>query len=407
MANTLNDLSDGDITRECLAEFHNSLTFLKTINNQYDSRFAISGAKNGGTLLIRNPNEYTVRTGKVRDVPDADETYQTLTVATQKGVDLPSFSSLEQTMQVDDFRKRYLKPAMSRLAADVESTIITAAYKDVFNMTGVPATTPATLSSVRDAGARLTQELAPSEGRSICLDAAATAAVCGSMDTYFHKGKEIEKSFTEGYIGRAAGMNWYETEMVPSHTNGTRTDATPVTDTSAITNGDTTLTTTGQTSSQTLKDGDVFTIEGVYSVNRETKVRQAHLQQFVITADLTADATDVFAISPALNISGARQNVEVVSGGAGKAIVHVASGGSGDASAVYAQNLAYHRDFCTFVTADLHIEPGQRMNREVIEGVSMRVWQGSDFNNDEFGTRVDVLFGSLVMRPEWAVRVRG
>ena len=34
MANSLQSLSDGDITRELLAEFHNSLTFLKTINNQ-------------------------------------------------------------------------------------------------------------------------------------------------------------------------------------------------------------------------------------------------------------------------------------------------------------------------------------------------------------------------------------
>ena len=145
MANTLANLSDGDITREILAEFHNALTFLKTINNQYDSRFAVDGRKNAGTLLIRNPNEFTVRTGKVINTPDAGETTQTLTVATQKGIDLPSFSSLEKTLTVDDFRKRFVRPAMLRLAAEIESDIIESSTKAVANFVGTRDADLATL----------------------------------------------------------------------------------------------------------------------------------------------------------------------------------------------------------------------------------------------------------------------
>src|SRR3972149_11890601 len=122
MPNTIKTLSDGDIVRKALLVLHNNLIFTKSINRQYDDRFAVAGAKNGGTLLIREPNQFTVRTGAVMDTQDVTETTQTLTVATQKGVDI-NFSSAELTLSLDDFSDRILTPAMSRLAADIDSTI--------------------------------------------------------------------------------------------------------------------------------------------------------------------------------------------------------------------------------------------------------------------------------------------
>lgn len=404
MANSWKTLSDGDITRRALARFHNKLKFLKTINKQYDDRFAKVGAKNGGTLLIREPNQFTVRTGATMATQDVTESTQTLTLATQKGVDI-NLSSVEHTLSVDDFEQRILDPAMDKLASDVEYTVLSNVYKDVFNYTGTPATTPASLLACLNAGARLSQNLAPASDRSILFDSVAMAATVNGIGTYFHKATEIERSFSDGIMGHAAGFDFYESNMVPSHTNGSRDDTTPVMDTSTIANGDTTITTTG--ADGTYKAGDVLTIEGVYAVNLETKQAYSHLQQFVITADHTNDATDVLAIAPTIYISGAKQNVSVTSAGAGKAIVNVAAGGSGAASTAYTMNLAYHRDAFTFVTADLHMEPNQRMSRANIEGVSMRLWRGTDITNDKFPCRIDVLFGYKTTRPEWAVRVRG
>ena len=64
MANTIKTLAAGDITRKALERLHNKLVFCKTISRDYDNRFAVSGAKNGGTLLIREPNQFTVRTDR-------------------------------------------------------------------------------------------------------------------------------------------------------------------------------------------------------------------------------------------------------------------------------------------------------------------------------------------------------
>lgn len=406
MGNTIKTLSDGDLVREYLASFHNKLKFIKTINRQYDSRFAREGAKNGGTLIIKNPNEYTVTTGAVMDTQDVTETTQTLTVATQKHIAI-NLSSVELTMSLDDFRTFYINPAMDRLAAQVEYDVMSGVYKNIFNLTGTPATTPASLTAVLNANARLSQGLAPESDRHIIMDSVAMAATVASMSSYFHKASELERAFAEGYVGQAAGLKWWESNMVPSHTNGARDDTTPVTDTSGWANGDTTITTTGQGASENYKAGDVFTVADVYDVNLETKQAYSHLKQFVVTADKTADGTDVLAIAPTIYISGAKQNVSVTSAGANKAIVNVAAGGSGAASATYTQNLAYHRDAFTFVSADLHMEPGQRMSRAVIEGISLRLWRGSDIVNDKFPSRIDVLYGYKTLRPEWAVRVRG
>lgn len=404
MANLFKNLSNGDITREYLASFHNELKFIKSINRQYDKRFAVEGAKNGGTLLIRNPNEYEVSDGAIMNVQDISESTQTLTVATQKNmaVDMTSF---EATMTVTEARDVFIKPAMSKLAAIVEYTVLSGVYKDIFNYSGTPATTPASLAAVNNAGAKLSQGLAPMSDRHFLTDSIGMAAIVPSLATYFHKASELEKAFAEGYLGQAAGFKWWESNMIPVHTNGTRDDTTPVMDTSTIANGDTTITTTG--ADGTYKAGDVLTIAGVYAVNRETKQAYSHLQQFVVTADHTNDATDVLAISPTIYISGARQNVSVVSAGAGKAIVNVAAGGSGAASAAYPQSLAYHKDAFTFVTADLKKDPKKEMASAVIDGISMRIWKDSNQLNDRFTTRVDVLFGYKTIRPEWATRVRG
>ena len=410
MSHTISTLSDGDLVRRALAIFHNNLTFIKTINRQYDARFAVEGAKNGGSLLIRDPNQFNVTDGAVMSTEDIAETTQTLTVATQKHVAMPNFSSLDKTMSVQDFDENYLMPAMAKLAAIVENTVLSNVYKDIFNFTGTAATTPATLLAIRNAGARLSKELAPTTMRNILMDSDAMVNTVNSLNTYFHKATELERSFSENFIGHAAGFDWFESEMTPNHTNGTRTGGSPVVNTSTgITSGTAVITMTAFPDGLTYKKGDVFTVADVYAVNLETKDRYSYLQPFVVTADETETGSGDMspAVSPTPITSGAKQNVELVSAGASKAVENTGAGSSGAADLVANQNIAYHKNAFTFVSADLHIEPGKDMVRKRLEGISMRYWRGEDIVNDKFPARLDVLFGYKTLRPEWAVRVRG
>ena len=93
MANT--NLTIDMITREALRVAHEKLSYLSTIDRQYDDSFSKTGAKIGSTLRVRQPVQYTRRTGsRVMDVQDSETVATTITVSTQDGVDM-RFNSQE------------------------------------------------------------------------------------------------------------------------------------------------------------------------------------------------------------------------------------------------------------------------------------------------------------------------
>lgn len=145
----LQDLTDGDITREALRILKNANGTIRKVNRQYDDRFATTGAKNGGNLLIRLPNRYSVTTGRTATTggDNTVETSTTLTVATQKHVSMGFFSS-ELTLSLDDFSSRYLKPAMSVLASTIASDLCVGMQSAFVNYVGTPGTTPVRSSPI-------------------------------------------------------------------------------------------------------------------------------------------------------------------------------------------------------------------------------------------------------------------
>ena len=416
MANTIKTLSSGDIVRKAQAILHNNLCFSKTMDRQYDDRFARSGAKNGGTLLIREPNQFAIRSGQTMDTQDVTESTKTLTLATQRGVDI-NFSSVELTLSLDDFADRLLKPAMSRLAAEVDKVNIAALYPYVYKYRN---TTPGTLPVAADiliARAELSQGLAPSSDRHFLTDALGSNSIITSSATYYNPTSEISRQYEQGSIGRAYGFKFWETEMAPTHTSGSRTDATPTcytttsattTDTAGIFNGRATVRVSGGSTGTTLLAGDVFEIVGIYSVNPETKVTCAWLQQWSCTADtnVTTVAT-LWPVSPTPYITGAKQNCARVTASVATTVeMTIGARTTNTASTARVHSLAYHKDAFTMVTADLEMPQGVDFAaREVFDSISMRIVRQYDIVNDKFPCRIDVLFGQLATRPEWACRI--
>lgn len=410
MSNTITTLKDGAIAHKALSILHNKLVFVKAINKQYDNRFAVAGAKIGDALLIKEPNQFTVRTGAVMDVQDVTETYQTLTLATQKGVDI-NHSSVDLTMSMDDFARDILEPAMDRLAADIDSTVITGCYQGVYNhVLGTKGSVPV-VADIQSARSLLSKGLAPQGDRFAMLESLGMNGVVNDARAYFNPAGELSRQYDTGVVGDCAGFKFYETEMIPTHTQGTYadTDTGIVNTSSGITSGTATIAITSMTDGATLTKGQVFTVADVYAINPETKVRYKHLQQFTVTAAITATGTNVTpAVSPTPITSGAKQNVELVSAGANKAVLTETVGGSGTLSTGYPQHMAFHKDAFTFVSADLEVPKDAHFAaRKVHDGISLRIWRASDIVNDKFPCRIDVYFGYKVIRPEWACRISG
>lgn len=399
MANTL--LTIDMITKEALRLAHEKATFLGTINRQFDDSFGNASGKIGDTLRIRLPSQYTRRTGsRVMDVQDSVQQSVSVTTATQDGVDM-RFNSRELALDLDSFSKLHLEPAMATLISGIESDVLQGCTKAVYNVAGTAGTPPVDLVATGAARAKLNQGLAPKDGnRFIQMDSVTMGGLVNGLKGLFQDSTQIKEQYREGLIGRTAMADFYENERVWSMTNGS--DVTSVTlDTYTITDADTSITITGATG---IAVGMVFTIADLYAVHPETKAAYPHLQQFVVTA--ASDTTPT--ISPTIYITGARKNVGTSTGAditpssyTTKALVFV-----GAASTSYAQNLMYHKDAFTFVTADLPLmSSSEKCVRKTYDGISLRVWQDSDIRNDEMLTRIDILYGYQAIRPAWACRI--
>lgn len=392
------------VTKEALRIAHEKATFIKTVDRQYDESFKDNGrGKQGATLRVREPNKYTRRQGsRIMDVQDQNETTQTITVATQDGVDM-KFNSQELIQSVnsgaafDELSKNYIEPAVAVLVSGIEADFLAFATKATANLVGTAGTGITTLDVPGKARARLNQMLAPKDSnRNIQMDSVTMGALVNGMAAYFNPSGAVGKQYTEGLIARTAMADYYENERVWTLPNAS--DVACTLDTYTVTEGDTDLTVT---SFATPVAGMVFTIAGVYDVHPETKVAYPHLKQFVVTADSTS--TDL-NFSPAIysSASGALQNVSALPTTTA-AVTFV-----GSASTNYVNPIMYHKEAFQFITADLPLmDDAHKCVRRVQDGLSVRVWMGSDIRNDELLLRLDILYGMAALRPEWACRMIG
>lgn len=401
MANTY--LTPTAVTRKALMVLHQKLNFVGNINRQYDDSYAGSGTsvvrgKFGPTLKIRLPNEYTVRTGLNMAAQDQSETSVDLTVSTVKGVDM-YFGSDELALSIDDFSERFIDPAMTVLAANIEADALSM-YKNVYNLYDGDAAAFA-VASMTGAKQILGEALAPTSNRRFLFNPSHANKFLVDTKGLFHSSENISEQYREGLIGRTFGFDCFENTLLVPHTTGTaaKTTGYDMNTSTGITSG--TATITIATGSTTFLAGDVITIVGVNRVHPETKADTGVLQKFVVTADSGANATSL-SISPTPVTSGARQNVVINSAGSGKALVKVGAG----ASETLTQSLAFHKDAFTFVTADLELPKGVDFAaRQVMDGISMSLVRDFNVSDRTFPCRIDVLYGYKAIRPQLAARV--
>jgi hypothetical protein len=415
-------LTDLKITRKALAVLHSKPAFIGTIGRQYDDNFAQSGAKIGQSLRIRLPNQYVARRGLVAAPQATSEQSETLVVSTVVGADL-DINSIDLTMSINDFSERFLDPCMSIITASIESEVFSRLYSDVYQFVGTAGVTPATILPFLNAKTLLNQSLTPKgAARYVQLDSVTSGGLVNGLQNNFNPSKNISSQYLDGEMGHLSGFDFFENELVPTHTNGTMTGSANV-----VVNGPnqqgSILNTSGWTAGATVTVGSVFTAAGCNKVHPEAKTNYGSLQQFVVSVGTsayytpavytngvlvtqgfyTADANGLipFVISPQIVTSGAYQNVSA-SPTSGGAIAFL----TGAASTTYGQNIAYHKDAFTFVTADLDLPKGMDMAyREAADGISLSFVRGFDIINRLYISRFDVLMGYLTTRPQLACRI--
>jgi hypothetical protein len=419
MANSL--LTINIITREAVRLWKNSNEFIQHIDQQYDDQFARTGAKIGTTCRIRLPNDFTGRRGPAASVQDTSEQSTSLTLSAQAGVDV-SYSSVDRTMTLDDFSRRVLAPMVNTTAGIVAGDLM-ASVDGPSTVSGIPSgpgiaqltanfdnagnvQTPVAQTWLT-AGALLDLRGAPRGRRKIILDPITMSRSVASLAGLLNPQNKIGEQYRSGQIASdTLGFDWYYDQTTVKHTTGAYTgaQATAFTVNGAGQSG---LTITINAAGGTLALGDIVVFAGVNSVNRITKVSTGRLAQFVATQAL-ANGGVTLNIFPALipaavgpPVSPVQyQTVDVSPANAGNIIPATL------ANAVYIKNFAFVPEACTMATADLELPRGvHEAAREAFDGISMRMISAYNITSDQFVTRLDVLYGFLWVRPDWACTV--
>lgn len=394
MTNTL--LTISQITRKAAMVLHQKCNFITNINRGYDDHYAKKGAKIGDTLRVRLPNEYVVRSGMTMSAQNTTEQKVDLTVNNVRGVDL-NFTSEELALSLDDFSERILDPAMSVLAAVIESDVYTNLYKTVPNLVDGDAAA-LTFTHVSQAREMLTNNLAPLSKRSCILMPTHATKFLTDTKGLFQDDDQIAEQYREGKLGRIQGATFYENTIFANHTTGTAVKGDTLYNVNGANQSGSTLTV--DTGTTTFLKGDVITIAGCNAVHPETKVSTGVLKQFVITADSGANATSL-SISPAIVLSGARQNVSAAPTTTGA----ISKIGAGNAE-LLGGSMMFHKDAFIFATADLPLPDGVDMaSRVVIDGISVSVVRQFTISDRQFPCRLDVLYGYAALRPLLATRI--
>lgn len=414
MGNTL--LNEAAIAKMALKEFKNALSFTKGTDRQYDKEFR--ARKIGDTINVDKPQRYEVTDGAVLSVQDVEQETVPVVLDKRKHVGF-QFSTQEATLNVRKFEELILKPAVTRLANQVDYDGLNR-FQGVFNSVGTPGTQPnsedTAYALAADARQKLMEFSAPKDDlKHVCLNPASENAIVKGLKGLFNSQPRVTEQYESGEMGKALGFSWRMDQNVNTHTTGSFGDGLDLNETVSA-NGVSALDVDGGTTGAGnvtgyLKKGDVITFAGVNAVNPITKQDTGELMQFVVTEDVTIDNAGAgeINISPAIYISGPKQNVASAPED-GDAISLFGAADNTYGSKSSPANLAYHKNAFTLACADLKIPQGVHqayMARDPESGLGMRYICFYDGVNDILAHRLDVLYGWKEMYPEWACRMHG
>jgi hypothetical protein len=414
MANTFitNDIT----TFEALDVLENTCDTMVGINSEYDDSFEFGGTVLGQTLNIRKPPRYIGRLGQAAQIEAITETFVPLTLSYQRGIDT-QVSSQNLTLDIDNYRDRVLKPQIVRLVNLIDQDVCNLA-QGLNNFVGTPGVTPSTLTTYGLAKVKLDNNACPAEDRYAWMNPIADFTLMDALKGLLNPGKEIGAQYDSGSMTKTGtlGMDWRMDQNIYVQTVGTVSGATPVVGT-APANGAVTISTTGWSTS-TLNAGDKFsfvsTSTPVNGVNPQSYQSTGQPMQFVVTAT-TSDSggTLVIPFAPAMYGPGQQlQNVTNLPAVSTALYIYDTPAASlGNISGKSCPfNIVGNKNFGTLAMVDMPLPGGtDRAFRAASKksGKSIRAIRDYVATTDQWIQRLDVLYGTAVLRQELACVVGG
>lgn len=235
--------------------------------------------------------------------------------------------------------------------------------------------------------------------------------------------------YRQGWTGEIAGIPTMFTQQLPTLTTGTRNATAAVAGASQNVNYNAVaispapgqymtqlLNVSGLGNNATIKDGEVFTIAGVFAYDNRLKASLARLQQFRVVGDVTADGAGAAAVRifPAIIVpaAGTTGNNAVNSANATVTAAPAAAAAitfMGAANTAAKPRLLMNKSAVIINTADLVMPATGTASRKSLTQLplSIRMWQDSTFATGEHRVRFDVALTANVVDRCRLVRING
>jgi hypothetical protein len=319
------------------------------------------------------------------------------------------------TMTIDRFSERYVEGAVATIANMVDGDLCDL-YYGISNHYGTPATIPTTMAPYAQVGVELSNSGCPKTTSQLALvinpDMEANALGFGA--NLFHPAKTIADQYLTGRMGVAVGFKWNSDQNVARQTIGACASSTPLVN-GAGQSGSSIITDGWNNNAQVLNRGDIVSFFASNGVNPISYRDTGRKRNFVVTADVTADGSGnaTIPISPDMNVDSTSPFQTVTALPADNAAVYVygltGSTPLGTISGVSsAQGMGFHRDAMTVVVVKQELPGGMEWSEFAANpkaGLWIRLVRGYNIEANKKLTRLDVLGGVKLVRPELACRL--
>lgn len=408
MANTF--ISPDWVSTDVALNWLNNIKFVAMMDRTWEGmwRDLPDGAKIGYTARVRIPQRWRVKRGQ--QLQQQNVLNQTVPVSLTDQLQVAmGWSSADHAVAVEEVQKRYTKPAGQALANECDVFAGNAVYRSVYYSIGAPGVPITDNETWTDGVARLRNVGVPQDLNAV-VDPMTQSKLVASNLTLFNPQDRISEIFKTGLFGKGAlGVDeWAWDPNMPTHTTGTFTSATPIV--SGANQTGSSLVASGL-GTYAYKAGDVFTIDGVFTVNPISYIDTAQLQQFVITADLAGATTGTIPISPPI-ISDPDSPLQTVTNSPAANAAISFLGSTGTVAATMAaqrsrQSIIANPAAFAWVTADLPRNLAGAVAGRISDPqarVSIRYVDQYNINTDQMPRRMDCLVGAAPILESMALR---
>jgi hypothetical protein len=401
-SNTLIDVATYQMSG--LALLQNMYCYINKANTKFKNFDRIVNNR-GATVTFDLPPRFTTSSSLVANFQDSEQRVQSLTVDQAENVAY-EFTSQEEIFNVHDYMDRFGRSAVAELGAKVEA--------NVAKVNLVPYRFFGDGSTAIDSYTQLSRALAfyrnygspMTDTRGILSDID-VPAIIGSGLSQFAPKRNDEIAY-KWMVGDYDSCEWYRSNLLPVHTAGNvGENATTLTVVSINAAGDQiTVNTGGGADADAIKENDLLQfsdgVSGQPNMRYLTFIghtESANPVQVRATADAPADGSGDVVISidpPLVSAAGKDQNINNA----------VAAGMELTALPSHRAGLIYGGDALYLAMPRLpEQEPFPTANAvDPDSGVSMRLYYGTKFGENQKGFVNDVIWGKTLV-PEYGMRL--